>query len=245
MLDVFASAMGAFLIIMVILLPYYHKDYETLVAQIREQQRELDQQRQTIQQQQQQIEQQQNRIGELESQNQQQQNRIEELENQNQNSQATIQQQRQEIEQQQSRLEQLERENRGLREQLEKTFLIVVIDWKTRNHDVDLHVIDPSGNEFYFEKKTFSGVPGKLSEDTTNGPGVEVWEISDAPPGTYKIYYNFYSKNGNSNSTVVSGRVYFRDGTKHFRRITLTQEKEKPLVATITVESDGQVSIQQ
>lgn len=203
MLDVIASAMGAFLIIMVVLLPYYKNDeiIQQLREQVQQQQTELERQQETITQQQQQI--------------QQQENRIEELENQNQH----------------------------LREQLANTFLIIVIDWKTKDHDVDLHVIDPAGHEFYYEKTTFPGVPGELSEDERYGPGVEVWEITQAPQGDYKIYYKFYEKHGNSEPAVVKGRVYFRDGVKHFQKITLRRQGEKPFIATITVKSDGKVSV--
>ncbi len=137
----------------------------------------------------------------------------------------------------------MENQNQNLRERLENTFLIVVINWKT-NDDIDLHVVVPSGQEFYYKKPTFAAVPGaELSEDTTTGPGVEVWEISTAHPGEYKIYYNLFNKKGSS-STTVKGRVYFRDGRKFFKEKTLTQQKQKPLVATVTVKSDGQVSIQ-
>jgi len=209
MLDVFASAMGAFLILVAIILPYYHKDHQELMSQIQEFRRESEQHHQRIQQ----------------------------LENENRNL-------REQNQQQQNKIEQLENQNRNLQEQLAKTFLIVVIDWKTQKHDVDLHVIDPSGNEFFFKKKSFPGVPGKLSEDTINGPGVEVWEILDAPAGDYKVYYNFFEKHGNLNSTVVKGRVYFRDGKKDFRDITISQEKEKPEVTTINVSDDGIVTVQ-
>lgn len=204
MLDVIASAMGAFLIIMVILLPYYKND--EVIRQLRERiqqlEQALDQQRQVIQDQQQQLQ------------------------------------------TQSERIEELEQENQHLREQLANTFLIVVIDWKTDKHDVDLHVVDPAGNEFYYEKKSFPGVPGELSEDERDGPGVEVWEIREAPAGEYKIYYKLYDQHGNPAPAVVHGRVYFRDGVENFREIRLARQEEKPLVATITVKNDGQVVVQ-
>lgn len=190
MLDVIMSAMGAFLIIMVVLLPYYKKDAQTLMAEIRQQQQELARQQEEIQRQQSQ--------------------------------------------------------NRNLQEQLNNTFLIIVINWNTKEHDIDLHVIDPEGHLFKQDpssEREFTGVPGKLSEDTTKGPGVEVWEIAKARPGTYKIYYKFFAKHGNIKSTEVKGRVYFRDGTKHFRTITLQNKNDEPLAATITVKNDGQVII--
>ncbi|MCP4353249.1 MAG: hypothetical protein GY795_47970 [Desulfobacterales bacterium] len=228
MLDVFASAMGAFLIIMVILLPYYNKDAQSMQEQI-------DRLRQQVAQQRQQLEQQQQRIQQLEQTVRQHEQTIRE-------QQQTIEQQKQTIREQQDKIEQLENQNQNLRERLENTFLIVVISWNNKD-DIDLHVVDPAGHEFHYKQKSFPGVPGELSEDTIDGPGVEVWEVSKAPPGEYKVYYNLYAKR-DSSSSLVKGRVYFRDGRKFFKEKTLTQQKQKPLVATVTVKSDGQVSIQ-
>ena len=39
-------------------------------------------------------------------------------------------------------------------EKLSKTFLAVIIQWATERHDVDLHVIDPAGEEFNYERNT-------------------------------------------------------------------------------------------
>ncbi|MBF0449749.1 MAG: hypothetical protein HQK75_03525 [Candidatus Magnetomorum sp.] len=201
MLDVFASSMGAFLIIMVVLLPYYKKDTQVLMEQLQQQQEQTRQMQQQLQQQQKQIT------------------------------------------QQKTDIQNLEKKKKNLEDQLKNTFLIVVMNWKTSKHDIDLHVIDPNGNEFYYKKKKFAGVNGELSEDTQSGPGVEVWEIPKAAPGKYKVYYNFYVKRDNNRSSEVSGRVYYRDGSKKFRKIILKNENEKRLVATITVKNDGQVII--
>ncbi|KPA19615.1 hypothetical protein MHK_000172 [Candidatus Magnetomorum sp. HK-1] len=208
MLDVFASSMGAFLIIMVVLLPYYKKDAQLLMEQLQQQQEQTRQLQQKVKQHQEQIQKQQLLIT-----------------------------------QQKTAIQNLEKKKKNLEDQLKNTFLIVVMNWKTSKHDIDLHVIDPKGNEFYFSKKKIAGVNGELSEDTKNGPGVEVWEIPKAAPGKYKVYYKFYSKHSNKRSSEVNGRVYYRDGSKKFRKIVLRNEKEKPLVATITVKNDGQVII--
>ena len=68
-------------------------------------------------------------------------------------------------------------------EKLSKTFLVVVIQWTAGSDvasgsDVDLHVIDPAGNEFHYGNKTIASRPeaGELSADTTRTPGVEIWE---------------------------------------------------------------------
>ena len=125
---------------------------------------------------------------------------------------------------------------------MERTFLVVYIKWKAVNHDIDLWVIDPDGNKFYFDKKKITGVPGELSEDSLVGPGNEIWEIRDAPAGTYKVYANFYKKSANnSNPAIIKGRVIYRDGSSILPVTTLNTEGENKLMMTITVKPNGEV----
>ncbi len=65
--------------------------------------------------------------------------------------------------------------------------------WNTTKQDVDLHVVDPAGKEFYYSAKTHADRPGELSEDNIVGPGTEVWEVRDAPKGKYHIYSELHS----------------------------------------------------
>ena len=127
---------------------------------------------------------------------------------------------------------------------LAKTFLAIVIQWPTRSHDVDLHIIDPGGKQFYYEKKKFPRpYPGELSVDTTCGPGVEIWEVADAPAGEYKVYYNLFDRHRNAKPAVVKGGAYHRDGHDRFRERRLTTPGKGQLVATVTVKDDGSVEV--
>ena len=57
-----------------------------------------------------------------------------------------------------------------LAHQLAKSFLVLYVRWDTLD-DVDLHLTDPSGAEFWWDKhKTIPGRPGELSEDNVIGP---------------------------------------------------------------------------
>jgi len=203
MLDVISGAMGAFLIIMVVLFPFYKKESIDYQKMIQESNNQLaDVQRQIIEQQQQLIERQQQ-----------------------------SQQQQQELQQAQTRLASIR-------------FLIVSIKWDTENQDIDLHVIDPTGAEFYFDKRTVPGRPGELTEDDTKGPGKEVWEIISAPAGLYRVYANLYDRNGNNIDPKVSGRIFHRDGIKELDHRRLTNVNQKILLVSITVKTDGSVIIQ-
>lgn len=205
-LDLFASGMGAFLLIAVMALPYYLKTDQSLMAEV------------------QQLKQENDALSQLNT----------ALE--------------QEIAEQKAALEACQQSVQSCREQLAQTFLAVVMKWSTTLHDIDLHVFDPAGNEFSYRKHNrsrahYPGTLAELSVDTTKGPGIEIWEIPVAKPGNYKVYYKFYARHGGVSTTQVSGTVYYRDGGLKLSEISLTSERQKTFVATISVTEGGEVSL--
>ncbi len=134
------------------------------------------------------------------------------------------------------------------KQRLKNTFLAVILKWETKVQDVDLHVIDPDGNEFYYKRHNrnrneFPSADAEISVDQIKGPGVEVWEYYQAKPGLYKIYANLYNRHGNPNNPVIKSMVYYRDGVKKLNNITLTSigESRKKLIGTIEVNQMGEV----
>nr|MBP8289415.1 hypothetical protein [Chromatiaceae bacterium] len=110
--------------------------------------------------------------------------------------------------------------------------------------DVDLHLTDPSGAEFWWDRhKTIPGRPGELSEDNILGPGNEVWEIRDAPPGDYRVDVRLYQVRDTRKPVVVKGRVFHRDGSAVFTEIALAQRGQRERIATIRVDEDGGVRL--
>jgi hypothetical protein len=70
--------------------------------------------------------------------------------------------------------------------------LRVTLAWETDANDVDLHVVDPAGEEcFYQHKQTADGL--ELYEDITQGFGPEVVRTSKLHDGTYHIGVNYFS----------------------------------------------------
>ena len=273
MLDVITGALGAFLMIMIILLPHYKRDTSDLLAEIREQEA---------------------RIAALESDASAAQlalanarAELTEAENRAEAAEARAQAAAAEREAEQAaraeaerradaadaelaeaerradaadaelaeaerRARESEAESDRLRARLDKTFLVVLTQWQTDAQDVDMHVVDPSGAHFYFGRNTVDGRRGELSEDQTSGPGIEVWQIEEADPGEYRVYVKLYSRSGNPANPSVRGRVYFRDGRGELRDMVLSVEDQnvetsglamEQLMATITVGADGSVSI--
>lgn len=218
-LDLFASALGAFIIVAIIIFPYYMKNADAL-----------------------------QRVRQLEQQNQENQARMEALQRDAETTRQQLQQCQQQSASAQAQQDALRTQLQQCVQKMSTTFIAFVMKWGTKNHDIDLHVVDPMGREFYYKKpnrqqRDFPDSVAELSVDTIQGPGVEIWEQPQAPPGEYKVYFNFFAQNGNPSGTIAEGTLYYRDGTKKLPAVTLRRAGEKPLVATIRVGEDGSVTI--
>jgi tetratricopeptide (TPR) repeat protein len=77
----------------------------------------------------------------------------------------------------------------------------VVLAWDADNTDVDLHVIDPSGEEvFYGHNASYQG--GAITRDATGGYGPEEFALRLAKPGKYRVEANFF---GHRQQLLTSG----------------------------------------
>ena len=254
-LDLFASALGAFILIAVVLFPYFPNtgDSPERVAEVRAQLEQVQGQLQAAQSQ----------LGACETQRQEIRAALDACEEQRQAAQSQLgacETQRQEIqaaldaceEQRQasvsqealgaceSRNQQLESNLETCQAQARKKFLLVIMSWGTQD-DIDLHVIDPAGREFYFRDRSFSGSQAKLEEDNTRGPGNEIWLHPAAEPGTYRVYYNYYD--GSGGNVQVRGAVLTPEGRISLPDRALRRINEKPLIAAIEVDADGNMRV--
>ena len=91
--------------------------------------------------------------------------------------------------------------------ELSSAEITIRLDWSKHscNTDIDLHVIDPTGERIcWYHKSSNSG--GWLDRDDTVGPGPEHIRWSNAPVGTYKIYVHYYPNEAEDRS-VTSYKV--------------------------------------
>ena len=69
--------------------------------------------------------------------------------------------------------------------------LRIVIDWNKDETDIDLHVIEPGGEECYYShRETRNG--GRMSEDFTQGYGPEEYEVKHVHKGIYRVRVKYY-----------------------------------------------------
>jgi len=276
-LDLFASALGAFILLTVVFLPFFPNtgdspriseamrermanldaqvsayeadstDLQVENATLRGENAALQSQNGTLQSQNTAL---QSETTELRSQNATLQSANESLQNQNDQLTGQVSEMEAQMQELQAALEACEAQNsqasgvaESLRQceiSLNKTFLLVTISWETED-DIDLHIVDPQGNEFYYAAKRHSGSEATFEEDTINGPGNEVWLHPNTGPGEYKVYFKYYRQD--TQSVSVRGSVVYQGGRQDLPGRTLSVAGEKPLIATIVVDDDGEVTL--
>lgn len=108
--------------------------------------------------------------------------------------------------------------------------LRIVLSWDADETDIDLHVLEPNGEEaFYGNRRTDEG--GFVSEDVTTGYGPEEYLRKDADRGVYKILTNYFASHQTSltGAVTITACVYTDWGTANekFQLITFRLDKPK------------------
>ena len=135
-------------------------------------------------------------------------------------------------------LEHAEEELDACRRALQQTFVLIIASWGSRD-DVDLHVVDPAGREFYYQNRRQSGTPAALEEDNTFGPGNEVWLHPAAEPGRYRVCYKLFR----GSRTRVRGSVLWQDGKTEIPDLTLSGGGQVQVAVDVVVDDQGRVSL--
>ncbi len=120
--------------------------------------------------------------------------------------------------------------------------LLISYEWQD-DADVDLHVIDPQGNHFYFEQPAFESSPALLTHDSKEAGGKEIWVNPAAAPGTYEVYCDVYTLRRGSAATVKMSLMYGQ-GNAELGSFSLPfiGNKLGCRIASVTVAEDGAVS---
>ena len=116
---------------------------------------------------------------------------------------------------------------------VDNSVMLVTLTWDTNNTDVDLYVIDPSGDcSCYYHKKTADG--GELDIDIINGYGPEHWTLLRTNTirygQPYKIRLHYFSDHGNG-PTNYTVKVKLYEGTD--------REKELPIIRGNLAQDDS------
>ena len=114
----------------------------------------------------------------------------------------------------------------------------IVMSWDADNTDMDLHVVEPSGEEAYYAHNR-TRIGGMVSRDFTRGYGPEVYSIRRAMRGKYKIKTHFFGSSAAklAGAVTLQVEIFTNFGRPNQRRksitIRLTKKKEEFTVGTI------------
>lgn len=115
--------------------------------------------------------------------------------------------------------------------ELDSIRLMITINWNTDNSDIDLHVIEPSGEEcFYKHDRTKSG--GWISDDVTDGYGTEMYINPSKNKGTYKVRGKYFSDDDSRASTrtqvyVVIYKNWGKTNEQVIRKVISLKDEEE------------------
>jgi len=99
----------------------------------------------------------------------------------------------------------------------------IVMTWDADNTDIDLHVVEPSGEEVYYEHN-LSTIGGAVSNDLTDGYGPEEYMVRKAVHGMYTIKANYYGSRSVklTGGVTVQVDIYTNYGRKEEDRKSIT-----------------------
>ncbi len=117
----------------------------------------------------------------------------------------------------------------------------IILNWNQMDTDIDLHIIEPTGEECYYgHRDTQAGA--RFSKDFTQGYGPEQYLLRNAVKGKYIIKTNYFGESAlteNGPATVMV-EVYTRKGNGTIERklqtIQLGKVKENQNLAEIVIE---------
>ena len=117
----------------------------------------------------------------------------------------------------------------------------IALAWDTDNTDVDLHVLEPDGEEAYYQhKRTSTG--GFLTHDVTTGYGPEEYLKKAAAKGVYKVLANYFGSRQQTllGPATVTATVFTNWGRADEKRqilsLRLDKVKDKVTIGEVTVE---------
>jgi hypothetical protein len=100
--------------------------------------------------------------------------------------------------------------------------LRISLMWSNHN-DLDLHVVDPSETEIYYQRRR-SGTGGLLDIDMNASPPLQspavenvYWPTRGAPAGRFRVYVNHFRQYDRVNETPFTIRILIRGRTTDFR----------------------------
>lgn len=107
--------------------------------------------------------------------------------------------------------------------------LRIVLEWDADETDIDLHVLEPNGEEAYYgNRRTLEG--GYLSQDVVTGYGPEEYFAKEMQKGVYKVLTHYFASHQSAltGATTVQAVIYTDWGKSTEKRSVLTIRLDHP-----------------
>ena len=118
--------------------------------------------------------------------------------------------------------------------------LRIILSWDADNTDIDIHVLEPSGEEAYYQhRRTSSG--GFVSQDITTGYGPEEYLQVKGQKGVYKVLTHYFgsSQQKLTGPATATATIYTNwgrsDEKQQILSLRLDKPKEKVTVGEVTL----------
>jgi Ca-activated chloride channel homolog len=94
-----------------------------------------------------------------------------------------------------------------------------VLNWNMNDTDIDLWLIDPSGEKCFYSH-TETEIGGRISTDFTRGYGPEQFMLKNTIKGKYKLVANYYgdSRQRIAGPTTIMAEIFINYGTTSVQR---------------------------
>lgn len=105
----------------------------------------------------------------------------------------------------------------------------IIMEWDADNTDVDIHVVEPNGEEAYYgHTRTRRG--GLVSRDVVDGFGPEEYMIRVAPKGEYEVFTHYFASHEQKlyGPATVTATVFTDWGRTNEVSRTLSVRLDKP-----------------
>jgi hypothetical protein len=115
----------------------------------------------------------------------------------------------------------------------------IILNWNQMDVDIDLHIIEPNGEECYYGHIT-TEAGARFSKDFTQGYGPEQYLLRNGLKGKFQIKTNFFGERTltESGPTTVNVEIYtYKNGKteKTIKTIQLSSIQEKQNLAELTI----------
>lgn len=107
---------------------------------------------------------------------------------------------------------------------------LVIVSWNNEKHDIDLEVRSPKGNWFNFKNPRIDGDENEFVQDSSKGPGTEIFKAAANDPGEHEIKVRLYNYRGDTSDSKVDVKVSLPTGQKKIKTVIINPEHREEIV---------------